>query len=401
MKIIKTNYSRRTFINNVGKMVALCCVPLPFEKIQQVVLEEKETKGFMPYLQNLTQESVTIMFISNQKSHTWIEYGVNKLDKRAETNLDGLLQANKLLHKIKLTGLKPGQSYRYRIVSRKINKFEPYNQQFGELTYSDIYEFKTPRRDAEKVSCVILNDIHDRPHSFKDLLSINPNFSYDFVVLNGDTFDYQTGQRQLQENLINPCSSIFAYEKPFLLLRGNHETRGKFARNIKDYFDYSTNQYYFSFRQGPVHFIILDSGEDKEDNHKEYNGLVAFDPYREKQSVWLKNELEKVVSSEAVFCVVLMHIPPYHSGDWHGTLHCRKLFSPLFEKYKVDMVVSGHTHQRGIHPPNNNHNYPIIIGGGPKTGNRTKIELSANLKKLEMNMFSDEGKLVGNYVVSK
>ncbi|RAV31010.1 purple acid phosphatase family protein [Sinomicrobium soli] len=395
-----TKNGRRAFIGNVGRMAALSCIPVPFESVREAARQAGENTGFVPYLQNLTPEGVTVMFISGHPAQSWVEYGTDQTDRKAQTGTDGLLQAGNPLNKIRLTGLKPGMSYRYRIASRAIRTFEPYKQEFGPVEYSETYEFSTPDPGADQVSCVILNDIHDRPYSFKDLMSVNPDFPYEFVVLNGDMFNYQTGQQQLQEHLINPCSAIFAREKPFLMLRGNHETRGKFARNIKEYFDYDSGEYYFSFRQGPVHFIVLDSGEDKEDDHPEYHGLVAFDPYREQQAVWLDQELEQVRASGARYCVVLMHIPPYHSGDWHGTMHCRKLFGPLFEKYKVDMVISGHTHRWGIHPPDNDHGYPIVIGGGPKTGSRTKIELSAGLQQLRVAMYNDKGEQVGSYTVS-
>src|SRR5690606_36865496 len=108
-------------------------------------------------------------------------------------------------------------------------------------------------------------------------------------------------------------------------------------------------------------------------------------------------ELQSKSAKEAAFRVVLMHIPPFHSGDWHGTMHCRKLFSPLFEKYGVDMVISGHTHRYGVHKPQEGHSYPIIIGGGPKEGNRTFIKLKANERELNLSMLADTGTEVGTY----
>ena len=98
----------------------------------------------------------------------------------------------------------------------------------------------------------------------------------------------------------------------------------------------------------------------------------------------------------------MMHIPHFYSGDWHGTLHCRELFAPLFDKYKVDMVISGHTHKFGVFPPEKGkHNYPIIIGGGPKDGNRTLIKVKATHQELSLKMLKDDGSEVGNYLVKR
>ena len=41
-------------------------------------------------------------------------------------------------------------------------------------------------------------------------------------------------------------------------------------------------------------------------------------------------------SKKPPFRVVLIHISPYHSGDWHGTMHCREVFGPMLNKAKID-----------------------------------------------------------------
>src|SRR5699024_4853818 len=111
--------------------------------------------------------------------------------------------------------------------------------------------------------------------------------------------------------------------------------------------------------------------------------------FRREQALWLENVMTSKAYRKSPFKVVLMHIPPFHSGDWHGTMHCRELFAPLFEKYNVDVVISGHTHRYGIHKPNDEHSFPIVIGGGPKEGQRTIIHLSANQSQLSIKMKDD------------
>jgi hypothetical protein len=66
------------------------------------------------------------------------------------------------------------------------------------------------------------------------------------------------------------------------------------------------------------------------------------------------------------------------------------------------MVISGHTHKYGVHPPvKEQHLYPVIIGGGPKEGTRTLIKLQADAGSLRLTMLDDSGKEVGNYTVAK
>ena len=354
-----------------------------------------------PYLQALTPTSVSIMCITSKDATTWVEYGENIPNRKEQSESDGFKEANQTVFNIKLTHLSPGRTYYYKVCSKEITSFKPYELTYGKQIETAVFKFTTPSTSSDKVSCLILNDIHDRPTSFSDLISLNNGIPYDFVFLNGDMFDYQENEKQLIDHLIAPCTELFAKETPFILSRGNHETRGKFARDIKPYFAYPTGDYYFAFKQGSVFFIVLDTGEDKPDDAEVYAGIVNFDDYREKQAGWLNKVMESKAYKEAPHKVVLMHIPPYHSGDWHGTMHCRELFSPLFENHKVDMVISGHTHQYGIHGPDDDHSYPIIIGGGPQDGKRTLIRLDASLNELKVVMTADNNLVVGEYSVKR
>jgi hypothetical protein len=85
------------------------------------------------------------------------------------------------------------------------------------------------KNKAEEVSCLLLNDIHDRPHSFEELFAHCNTFAYDFFALNGDMFDYQTDEQQITHQLITPYPQLFGSEKPFVMIRGNQVTRGKYA----------------------------------------------------------------------------------------------------------------------------------------------------------------------------
>ncbi len=46
------------------------------------------------------------------------------------------------------------------------------------------------------------------------------------------------------------------------------------------------------------------------------------------------------------------------------------------------------------------HSYPIIIGGGPKEGNRTLIKVKADKKTLQLRMIKDDGTEVGKYQIT-
>lgn len=392
---------RRTFISSLGLLGLGGARPLTTESNsggdKSAGLDSQIVKT-LPYLQSVFTSSATIRWITRIPCHCWVEYGESpdRLDKKAVSVSDGLIQAFNTVHGITIEGLSPARRYYYRVASRVIEDFKPYNVTFGEDLLSETYEFTTPDPKAKATSFVVFNDIHDRPESFKHLMQFNAIDKPDFVFLNGDMFNYQTDEDQLVDHLLNPLGELFSTSTPFIFSRGNHETRGKFARQIASYFNHEGCPYYFTFQQGPIYAIVLDSGEDKTDKDKEYFGLVSFDEYRVRQADWLRKEVSKDAFKRAKYRVVFSHIPFYYSGDWHGTMHCREVFGPILNESNVDLLISGHTHRYVIHPKvQGTHNYPIVIGGGPKDGARTIMNVVATEKSLDLKMIDDAGKVVG------
>jgi predicted phosphodiesterase len=354
-----------------------------------------------PYLQHPTPEAITIMWITDKKCLSWVEFGENlQLNQKSTQSVSGLIAADRI-NKVRLKNLKPGTRYYYKVVSKEIVTFDPYKVTFGNTISSNVSYFYTPDSNEKETSMLILNDIHERPESIVKLIGMTQQNEYDFVFFNGDIFNYLTSESQITENLIVPSSNVFASVKPFFQVRGNHETRGAFARDYFNYFQFPDDKPYYTFTRGPVFFIVLDSGEDKSDNEAVYAGLVDFDTYRLEQSQWLEQVLQSPACKNALYRVVLMHIPPLYSNGWHGTTHCKELFLPLFNRHNVDMVISGHTHKYGIYSPVAGlHDFPVCIGGGPEDGNRTLIKLKANDTALDIQMLNDAGTEVGRYRVN-
>ncbi|MDR3246431.1 MAG: metallophosphoesterase family protein [Prevotellaceae bacterium] len=350
-----------------------------------------------PYLQFPAPDAMTVMWVTNKQCLSWIEFSKSGTAETTEAVSENFgLKAYNKIHKIRLRNLEPGTEYSYRVCYKELVSIIPIT--FGEAIRSDEYSFKTQGISDNEVSVLIMNDIHDRPETIPHLLGLNKE-PYDFVCLNGDIMNHISSESQIINHVINPCTESFASNKPFVYIRGNHETRGLFARNLYDYLDTGEMPYY-AFSRGPAFFVVMDSGEDKTDDHKEYFGLVCFDKYRERQAVWLEQQLKSEAAKKAKFRIALMHIPHYHSGDWHGTMHCRELFSPIFNKYKIDIFIAGHTHRYGIFEPSKDeHNFPVIIGGGPADGKRTLIKLNVTDKNLYVKMIKDSGEIVGEYKI--
>ncbi|MCV9929926.1 metallophosphoesterase [Flavobacterium sp. LS1R49] len=395
--------SRRSFLTKtiIGISGSVIATGLPLSALASNtdidIIDSKHVFLTKPYLQAPTSDSITIMWLTNQLCLNWVEYGeTEKLGTKAQQSAHGMMNTNSKINTITLRNLKPNTKYYYKVFSKQILDFQPYKITFGDIINSDTYRFQTLDPKAKEVSWLVLNDIHDRPESFGELLQLNQNKPYDFIFLNGDMFDYQTDENQIINHLLNPCS-IFSTEKPFMFVRGNHETRGKYSRNLLDYYYNYNKKEYYTFLMGPVFTIVLDTGEDKKDSHPVYGGTVNYDSYREEQAAWLEKQMKSKAFKNAPFRVVMMHIPHYHSDEEHGTTECRRLFGTLFEKYKIDLFIAGHTHEYGMFEPNKDHSYHFVIGGGPETGIRTLIQIQANPKVLNLQMLNDSGKEIGSF----
>lgn len=404
--------ARRDFLSHVSKAGILSALgaigaTLPLSSsaavLQSLTAEPLEGHVFLtkPYLQLPNPDSMTIRWITNKLCYSWVEYGEgNNTGKKAHHVSGGLVDAHNRINRVTLPNLKPGTKYSYKVLSKEIIDFQPYDLKYGETISSETYSFTSPKENPDSVSWLIMNDLHDHPASIPHLIKLNGADPYDYVFYNGDVFNHQTDEKQIIDHMLTPSTDAFASNTPFLYVRGNHETRGKFRSELKNYFSTKEDKGFFAYKWGPVFNLVLDTGEDKPDNSPVYAGIVDFDGYRKEQAGWAEEIMRSDAFKRAKFRVVMMHIPHFHSGDWHGPMHCRELYAPLFAKYKVDIVISGHTHKYGVWPPSAEHPYPIVIGGGPTTGNRTLIKINANKKTLELRMLKDDGTEVGKYTLN-
>jgi 3',5'-cyclic AMP phosphodiesterase CpdA len=70
-------------------------------------------------------------------------------------------------------------------------------------------------------------------------------------------------------------------------------------------------------------------------------GLDTTTPHDPEQLAWLDDAL---AASDATWRIVAMHHPPYSAG-YQGSSHdCRDVFTPVFERHGVQLVLSGHDH---------------------------------------------------------
>jgi hypothetical protein len=176
---------------------------------------------------------------------------------------------------------------------------------------------------------------------------------------------------------------------PLYLSRGNHELRGVDAVKWLNYFDTPTGTPYYSFSIGKFYFLVLDACEDKPDSDIEYSGIVASRPYVERQSRWLKEQLESEECKNAEVRIVFCHVPPETNG-WYGAAQmCDLLVEPL-NTADIDVMFCGHIHRWRVAEPDgsiSNANFPIVCNP-----NMQRMEVTATAgKSIEISTFNTSG----------
>ncbi|MDR0565564.1 MAG: metallophosphoesterase family protein [Prevotellaceae bacterium] len=353
-----------------------------------------------PYLQKVGEHEVTIVWTTDSDAVSWVELapaGGESFYARERPQYYQTKDGNRVvgkLHAVTIPGLERGTEYRYRIFSRAVMLEQ---LMYGHVASSNVYR-RAPLRfttlDAGKpaISLVVLNDIHGR---VDDLTALSGSVKYgetDLMIFNGDMADYMQDEQQLFSAFMDESVRRFAAEIPVFYARGNHETRGLLSRRFSDYFPTNSGKPYYAFRHGPVHFIVLDSGEDKPDSDIEYYGLAQFDAYRSEQQEWLRSELQSESFRTAPYKVVVMHIPPVASG-WHGTFEVQKKFLPLLTNTGITVMFCGDTHRYEYVEPNAAlHDFPILINAA-----NTSLEVSVTPIEMSVKRKDTSGRVLNGF----
>src|SRR5215208_2050654 len=134
---------------------------------------------------------------------------------------------------------------------------------------------------------------------------------------------------------------------------GNHDVDYQISyRQLLDH--YNLYEPYYSFNFYNIHFIAISSEHPFEEGSKQYQ--------------FIKNDLEESLQDPSLLWrIVFLHKPMYTSADFDikDSEQLKNTFHQLFEKYQVDLVLSGHTqyYQRSLPLSYNNDNpiSPIIM----------------------------------------
>ena len=147
-------------------------------------------------------------------------------------------------------------------------------------------------------------------------------FPYELVVMVGDNIYGSERPQDFKRKFEVPYQPLLDAGVKFYASLGNHDAREQ--RYYKN-FNMDGKLYYTFKAKQDVRFFALDSG--------------YMDP---EQVAWLEKELK---DSNEAWKIPYFHHPPYSSGDRHGSdRRLREVLEPLFVKYNVSVVFTGHDH---------------------------------------------------------
>jgi Purple acid Phosphatase, N-terminal domain/Calcineurin-like phosphoesterase len=258
-------------------------------------------------------------------------------------------------HSVNFTGLNPNTLYAYRVGNGDI--------------WSEWFQFRTAGVGIQPFTFLYLGDAQNNISSLwsrtiRAAVLYSPGAR--FMIHSGDLVHHKNDAREWDE-WFNAGDWIFA-SLPSLPATGNHEYKKKsggrrtLSRFWQPQFMLPENNipgleetYYHLDYQG-TRFVVLNSNKNIELQARWLEGVLGSNP-----NLWT---------------VVVNHHPVYSSVRGRDNKTVRRLWQPLFQKYKVDLVLQGHDHvySRGHGPGRETGPVYVTSVSGPKMYKLSRAE---------------------------
>jgi predicted MPP superfamily phosphohydrolase len=183
----------------------------------------------------------------------------------------------------------------------------------------------------------------------EQMAKVHQKFPFELVLLVGDNLYGSERPQDFKRKFEDPYKPLLDAGVKFYASLGNHD-----AREQRHYKLFNMGgEFYYSFKASKqnVRFFALET------------------TYMEPEQVkWLEKELQGAGED---WKIPFFHHPLYSSGDRHGShLRLRETLEPLFLKYGVSAVFTGHDHfYERIKPQQGIAHFVVGSGGKLRAGN--------------------------------
>ncbi len=280
-------------------------------------------------------EYYAVVWATSTKGSGCVKYTYGGEEKVIWDAKTGIVKTDDTVHSV-LVPKKELQGNKYKVVSQYVGFKYGYEAALGKTVESKEYSFGgVPKDDGIKI--LSISDIHYMEKEMKKSLEYFAEEKPDFVVMLGDITSTLETKSQFTDYFLKDAAYLSKGEIPVVYTRGNHETRGEFGAELINYLPTETGNFYYTFNFGSLGAVVIDSGEDKEDSHEEYDGLIQFEEYRNREYEWLTS-LEKSEFENCRYKLAFSHDPKisdYFGKDWTQPL----------KDLEMDLIVGAHYHK--------------------------------------------------------
>lgn len=214
---------------------------------------------------------------------------------------------------------------------------------------------------------------------------------YDALLLLGDNVYPAGDPTAVDRTVFGPFADVLDHGTGLVPVLGNHDVMD--GHGDAQAAALGMPARWYSRLMGDVHLIALDTTQ----------------PDGTDQLAWLVSTLERDAST---WTIVLIHHPPYSAGSHGSDLTVRELFTPLFARYGVDLVLSGHEHDYQRIEPVDGVTY-VVTGAAAKlrptgraeftefaTSTYSFVDLAVSADRIELRAIDQSGRVLDRATVT-
>ena len=309
-------------------VVILICVVLGYE-----LRPCDFTYGAVVYA---VEDEYQIVFSTSDSAVAWVEIdGERYYDLYA-----GSMRSADKVHKVTVPQGVLDEAKGYTVCAQQMIYRGPFGGYKGETIWRN-YDFR-PVDTSDGIQHVALSDVHEAVEAATAAATTRNNT--DFVILIGDLVSMVETEKDAQ--LANELAhGITGGEIPVIYARGNHEIKGEYAEVLYKYVGSKNQEYYYWVTLGSdVFAVVLDIGEDHEDDWWEYYGTAQFELYRDAQTEMLGEILAEGDYENYRYRMGICHIPVNYVGSKGYFADFCDSTTALLNELDVDICLSGHKH---------------------------------------------------------
>lgn len=290
----------------------------------------------------IVENEYQIVFGSNVEALAWVEVD----DKRYYEDYAGYYNSTKKMHKVIVPMDVLDNAKEYTVGTQKLTYRGPFGG-FKGREIEETYSFR-PVDTSDGLNYYSISDVHMGLECSKEASDYNKD--KELLILAGDTISMiDTYRDAAYTNKV--AYELTKGEIPVIYARGNHELKGKYMEEFHDYVGAKGEDFFYKFSFGNVYGLVLDIGEDHDDNYWEYYDTCDFNEYRNRQLELIRSELESKEYLNYEYRLVVCHIPLPFINARHNHVDFKKDVTTLLNQMDIDMVISGHQHDLLVFEP--------------------------------------------------